>query len=326
MLLRAIIVAAFLISASAVHAQCYDGYEADVHPRYPFFTDYEVSFFDWQIITEMLLGLKTPFNGCEFASADCAPRHSAGDGVLSASDFVQARRYSVGLDLPVPERGGPTNLLAWLPPPSATRVVRLSSTNLLRGERAILSVNLAATGQETAISFTLKLPPASFSVLSITSSGIINLFHEPTSVFVNTNRLTEGLLGVFAFASTNWNAPVELLRLEVLVSPFARWNDAPRFTNNFVALDVASTNAEPLAVTFDDSSAALETRPALKLHTTTNGLGLAVFGNPGSIYEIERSTNCVLWSGGTFVTNGLSNSVLFFTNETTKFFRARVAE
>jgi len=58
--------------------------------------------------------LDTPANGGEFQRADCAPRATLGNGLITVSDYVQAGRYAAGLDDLVPA-GGPTAPINLLP-------------------------------------------------------------------------------------------------------------------------------------------------------------------------------------------------------------------
>ena len=51
-------------------------------------------------------GQETVTNAGEFQRADCAPRATLGDGVLTVSDWVQVGRYAAGLD-PLVAQGGP---------------------------------------------------------------------------------------------------------------------------------------------------------------------------------------------------------------------------
>ncbi len=52
-------------------------------------------------------GLDTPDVGSEYQRADGAPRGTLGDGIVNAGDVIQARRYSTGLD-PLTAQGGPS--------------------------------------------------------------------------------------------------------------------------------------------------------------------------------------------------------------------------
>jgi hypothetical protein len=327
---RMLAVLLFTVSlACAQDFDCVDGYlEADVHPAAPSgLGDGDADFSDWLQIVLYTLNFQTPFLPCEFAAADCAPRNSGGNGVISASDCVQARRYSLGQDLPLPNRSGPTNRATWTAPLSSTRIVRLTATNLVRGEECTIAVSLAASGNESAVSLAIRLPPGSFSVRSISSLFPFNTLSDPSTVVLNTNRLPEGLIGLLAITSTNWVGATELLRITAQVSPTTPGDAAPRFAHDFVTADVSNSDAESLPTTFDDNGLFVAGRPALRGDWRPNGFRLEVIGSTGSIYAIESSTNFVDWSGGFFVTNNNPSSFLLSsTNFPAAFFRARVVE
>ena len=98
----------------------------------------------------------------EFQRADAAPAGTKGDGLLDATDIVQARRFTVGLDSGVTP-GGPYRPAA---PPSAparavstTRSMRIASTTASSGGEVTLPVELVGLGDEVASSFTLNFDP-----------------------------------------------------------------------------------------------------------------------------------------------------------------------
>jgi hypothetical protein len=66
---------------------------------------------DWVQAGRFSVGLDTPAPGSEFQRADSAPRATLGDGLINVADWVQAGRYSVGLDPPTPP-GGPAMIAA----------------------------------------------------------------------------------------------------------------------------------------------------------------------------------------------------------------------
>jgi hypothetical protein len=46
-----------------------------------------------------------PAAGFSYMKIDCAPRTTKGDGLIDLSDWVQAGRFIVGLDIPQPAGG-----------------------------------------------------------------------------------------------------------------------------------------------------------------------------------------------------------------------------
>jgi hypothetical protein len=62
---------------------------------------------DWVQAGRFSVGLDAAVAGTEFQRADCAPKAAKGDGLINVSDWVQAGRFSVALD-PLSLAGGPT--------------------------------------------------------------------------------------------------------------------------------------------------------------------------------------------------------------------------
>ena len=115
--------------------------------------------------------------GSIFQRADCAPLATAGNGVLSVSDWVQAGRFAVGLDAPV-AAGGPTGTLPEGPghkrpaPASQTpRVIHLGTASLVAGLTQEIPVVLDASGDENAVGFSVSYDPAVLTFVGAVKGG-----------------------------------------------------------------------------------------------------------------------------------------------------------
>jgi hypothetical protein len=113
-------------------------------------------------VRRFVTGLDTPvLTHNEFQRTDTAPATTKGNGILDATDVIQARRYGSGLDGPQ-SAGGPGFLT--LPPAAPAperadgkeRSIRLGSADASAGSRVTVPVELAAMGDEIALSFTVR--------------------------------------------------------------------------------------------------------------------------------------------------------------------------
>jgi steroid delta-isomerase-like uncharacterized protein len=114
--------------------------------------------------------LDTPTNTAEFQHADCAPRSTLGDGVLSLIDWVQAGRYAARLD-DLTLTGGPVGaslqgggVVAF---GSGTRKdgeiqrqIKVADAEIVPGLQGNVSIQLVSQGNENAIGFSLLFDPA----------------------------------------------------------------------------------------------------------------------------------------------------------------------
>ena len=135
------------------------GYEGDVAPRPD--GDGTLTIADWVQEGRYIVGLDTPAPGSEFMRADCAPRATQGDGKMTVADWVQVGRYAVGLD-PLEAIGGPAAPLSGSVAPKEAqklatagtkRVVSFTAAPLKCGKSGVVTVTLAAQGDESALGF-----------------------------------------------------------------------------------------------------------------------------------------------------------------------------
>ena len=135
------------------------GYEGDVAPRPD--GDGTLTIADWVQEGRYIVNLDTPAPGSEFMRADCAPRATQGDGKMTVADWVQVGRYAVGLD-PFEAIGGPAAPLPGRVAPKEAqklatsgtrRVVSFIAAPLKCGKPGVVSVTLAAQGNESALGF-----------------------------------------------------------------------------------------------------------------------------------------------------------------------------
>jgi hypothetical protein len=177
------------------------GLEADVAPRATG-GDGEVSIIDWVQVGRFATGVDIPTPGVEFQRADCAPRATSGNGEVTIIDWVQAGRYATALDPPQPA-GGPTtpgsNALTKTlmraqaeATSSGPRNVRVINTNLERGRRGTVTIELDAQGDENALGFSFSFDPAQLQFVSAAlgsgaSSATLNL---------NTSQAANGRVGL----------------------------------------------------------------------------------------------------------------------------------
>jgi subtilisin-like proprotein convertase family protein len=236
-------------------------YESDVAPRPN--GNGSVTASDWTLTGRFVAGLLSATNGSEFQRADSAPRDGLGDGRLTVADFTQAGRYAAGLD-PLTLAGGPlapsTLLLAQQPVRLATRAPEFTSPTRGNGELT-LALTLAANGNENALGTSLRFDASRWQFVAATPGNAA----LQASLLLNTDRLSEGLLGL------------------VLALPAGQHLTAGQAELvNFTFKAVPPTPAAPLALRFTDEVIARELVDAqARVLLTGNQLQLGVsFARP----------------------------------------------
>ncbi len=194
-------------SLSAVYQGCSaititHGFEADVTPRPGGKNNGTIDVNDWVQVCRFASTLDIPVSGSEFQRADCAPRQTLGDGIITITDCVQAGRYASGLD-PATQAGGPASPAAGTsmrlnpaaggkPESAAARALQLTGAGFFRGQKGYLSLELNSKGDEAALSFSLGFDPALLRFVSaVPGAGA-----EEAMLLLNRSLLGEGQLGV----------------------------------------------------------------------------------------------------------------------------------
>lgn len=137
---------------------------------------------------KLVLGLDSGY-----CSEYSAPRTTLGDGHITLSDWVQAGRYTVGLDA-LTLAGGPSAPPPLMPANSmlattritiakSSREVLLPKTNLQRGRTGTVALVLNGAGNENALGGTLRFDPTRLRfVNAVTSAGntlLVNAIRAP---------------------------------------------------------------------------------------------------------------------------------------------------
>lgn len=170
------------------------GYEADASPRPTGNNTGIFTITDWVQIGRFLAGLEVPANGSEFQRADVAPRETLGDGQITLSDWVQAGRYIAGLDPPA-LAGGPTAPVSKFN--TRTMNVRLAvkaaaPALTVASDGSQVSVNLNASGEENALSFSLKFDPKQWRFVAAQAGRNA----RQAAVIANSTELKQGRVGI----------------------------------------------------------------------------------------------------------------------------------
>jgi hypothetical protein len=215
--------------------------------------------------------LDYPTNGLEFQRADCAPRTTFGDGIITVTDWVQAGRYFAGLD-PAAIAGGPTTEVTgptFLPLASrksggAARELVVTSAMSFSGQPCVADLYLIAHGDENALGFSLDFDPAQVRLAAITPEQDA----AAASVQINTNQASSGRIGLvlalptgstFA-ARTQHVAKVTFLPIATnTVNSLIGFGDAP------VPRQVSDPGATALVADYADGMLSLNPRPALSI-------------------------------------------------------------
>src|ERR1051326_1909491 len=298
------------------------GYEGDVFPRSN--GDTNLSLGDWLIMGRFVARLDYPTNAAQFQRTDCAPRATLGDGAINVTDWVQVDRYEAGLD-PLTAVGGPTNEIAGAGGgPSPNRIVSASSVALVPGQIGVLSINLAAQGNENALGFTLSFDR---SLVSVTS---VKLGNDATSatLLVNTNQAGAGLLGcVLAVGTGNSFAAGsrELLQVNFRAG-LAGGSFSPTFTDALVPREISDAGANALPASYVNGSVIVNGSLSLRIGRAGTNIVLAwpLWANSFTLQEAAGPLVApISWTNLSVVpfnSNGESTVVLPL-NRTNKFYR-----
>jgi hypothetical protein len=299
------------------------GFEGDLAPV-PY-GDNRVDRIDQDAIGRLVAGLEEAIDPWQFARADCAPRESLGDGVLSLIDWVQAGRYAAGLD-PLTPAGGPNTAVtpgaraaSPLVPrladePAISTRVRVVGDALIRGRETLLTVELISQGNENAVAFTLEFDPATVSC----EDYRLGLEEEGATWIVNSIQRSEGRLGFVLGLEPGTTFPVgshALVQLTFTAQPMASSEGTEiRFVDEPVFRDLVGVAATAEPSVFDPlllpliGPSSISFRSVVMVAPTQ--ILLTLEGAPGGRYAIESSEDLIEWIPLGVVTN-LTGTVEF---------------
>jgi hypothetical protein len=229
------------------------GIEGDVNG------DSAVTATDVTKIGRMVAGLDVELDAGILQRADCAPLSTGGDGFLGIDDWVQAARFASGLDPKQPAAGpvpvavsnathGTTGPNVALLTDSPITQVRIVNSTLL-GEAPAVSIELQATGKESAVGFTLNFDPSQLLVEGVTSGTV------PASslVMVNSDQSSGGKIGVLVALPAGMTfqpGTTELVTLQVAPTVQGTSGGAFGFGSQIVAEEVSDAYGGKLDVDF----------------------------------------------------------------------------
>jgi hypothetical protein len=198
-------------------------FESDMSPRSS--GDGAVLSTDINLIRQFVVGLLTPDPTTnEFQRADAAPFASRGDGLLTAGDIIQARRYAVGLDLlqtaagplgPAQTRIADPNVSHDDNERSGTSVKIMPSTGITGG-KVTVPINLVApSGSVSAASFTLHFDSRVLTNPTVSSTDLSN----GSVVTINNKKQNKGELTILIDSDkslvTDEDKPLVLITFDV---------------------------------------------------------------------------------------------------------------
>ena len=275
--------------------------------------DFVVGITDWVQEGRYVAGLDPITNASEFQRADCAPRDTLGDGLITVEDWVQVGRYYLGLDPPTPQ-GGPTG------PPSNSVVVKpagkikpqggvgrtISLSPLTQGAMADTAVvQMAAQGDEAALQFSVSFDPTALSFAGASKGGGAS----GATLIVNTTNVASGQVGiVLGMLGGNFAAGTQNL-VTLNFNSISYSNTTPLvFGDSPIIRQVADTNALGVSASYQSGSLQVAglSWPQLGISQTAGGITLTWPAAP-TVLAAQWTTNLgANWAatGGTLVTNG----------------------
>lgn len=307
-------------------------YEGDVLPRPA--GNRSVLLNDWMQSGQYAARLAYPTNAAEFQRADCAPRSTLGDGIVSIADWVQTGRYAIGLD-PLTAVGGPNELKAIANAlfhdehggsnNLEAREVRVSQALLFQGQVGTVPVTLNAQGDENALGFSVSFDPAlidfASAALGANAAGAI--------LNINTNELAQGKLGIALALPSNSQFVTgirEVVKLQFRAAASADGPQAVVFGDQPIAREVVSPLADVLPASY--STGLISVSPLPEIEATMNEQVLTLSWPAWAAgFDLQRSTNGTSgWTtigGGTVQTNESGFSAAVPIQGSTEFFRLR---
>ena len=295
-------------------------------------------------VARFVVGLDVP-TAAECMRADCAPRTNKsgivtlGNGVLTGGDVIQAERYVVGLD-PTTPIGGPLCVCSNLA--ASKEIVPFLNAQLSEGDRSvrivdaagavgrtvIVPVKMAARGDESSLSFSLRYD------LTVLSNPRLALGADAASARLAVNTQEVGQVGVLIYLDVDQTfaaGDLELARVTFDIAASAPagdtligFTDMPArmsssdklggslsvtWLGGLVRLigpgdsdgDGMSDWAEDLAGTNPDDSNScfkLEFPAASRYAINSNGVVLQWFSASNRVYHLYQSTNLTMSNNG----------------------------
>ena len=314
------------------------GYKGDVVPRGN--PNGVNGITDWVQIGLFVAGLATATDTCETNRADCAPRNTCGDGILSTIDWVQAGRYAAGLDARVLMQDCAPSLVqgakSMLQGPKSATLRKLSFTNaaIARGATNCLPVMFDAQGDENGFGFSIRFDT---NVLTFISAQRGADATNAAMFLVNTSSVASGVVGLAFILPAN--VTMEAGRRAVAELCFAakagsntvvtplNFEDAP------VAREVSDSGAsgvgaQPLAANFVDGEVTVVGGADFQFNSLareSDGKVSLRMAGPAGVWLVQRSLDLQSWETVRTVTN--TAGLLEFTdapvtNITQRFYRA----
>jgi hypothetical protein len=270
--------------------------------------------------------LDTVTNSSEFQRADCAPRSTAGDGVIDALDLVQVGRYVVGLD-PLTPAGAPAA------PAQEQRVAKSKTTHPLdsTNNRTIslvpmtnvanaVVVQLLAQGDESALVFSVSFDPAILSFASATpgagTSGAMFM--------VNSAAAAAGELAIALALPSGQSFAAGTDQIAELAFNLVNYSNTAAlvFTNSPASCSVSDvTGSTHLSATYQNATLAVW--PVLDIVSTGRQLTLS-WPSSATNFLVQMTTNfSAAWTaaGGAPVSNGSTISLTLPAPANTTFYR-----
>jgi hypothetical protein len=303
--------------------------EGDVYPIGA--EDFSVSLLDWVQEGRYVAGLDAITDPQVFQRADCAPRSTLGDGLITVADWVQVGRYYNNDDPPTPA-GGPTNAPA---APSAVaapsgkrtghdgvpRTVTLAP--LTQGTTTeSVSVKLVAQGDESALQFSVAYDP---TVLTYTSASL-GSNAVGASLIVNTNYASSGRLGIVVgyLGGTFTLGTQEVVKLNFNSISYSNTTSLV-FGNSPIIQQIVDTVPNVLPATYQNASVQVggQSWPQLAISQSVSGISFS-WPSSATALKAQWTTNLgTNWTdvAATAVTNGGTVYLTVPAPSTTTFYR-----
>ncbi|MBI3880058.1 MAG: immunoglobulin domain-containing protein [Verrucomicrobia bacterium] len=257
-------------------------FEGDVSPRPG--GNQAVDLLDVVQVGRFAVGLDTAANGSEFQRADCAPRSTLGNGLITLTDWVQAGRYFSHADSNTPA-GGPTSPASFAgvggfasggkggANAGGSRVVRLVNATLQPGQTNTVSIELDSQGDEHGLAVSVNFNGAVMTVVSVAAGSGAG----GATVIPNTNTTGRvGLLLALSGTNTFLAGTREVAQLRFIVPAEATGLALVTFGDTPAIRQVSDPVANELAASYTDGAVTLNGGlPTLRIAGTNASIMLS---------------------------------------------------